>query len=250
MYDSLVVDVDSIDATSLQVMGLSYETMYNWRVAGVDRMGNATFSPSQSFTTIDSATASIGIVQLSSPADGAQGVSAYEELSWSAVDGATRYHLQVATDDIFENLIVNDSTITGTSFVTAVPYDYETTHYWRVRAGNATTFGLLSEEWSFTTATGVANESDEVPAELALGQNYPNPFNPSTRISYALPTAELVTIKVYDALGRPVTTLVDGQMPAGNHIAIWDGAGLTSGTYFYRMEAGDFVETRQMTLLK
>lgn len=75
------------------------------------------------------------------------------------------------------------------------------------------------------------------PATFALDQNFPNPFNPVTTIQYQLPTDSRVTLKVYDLLGREVTTLLNEDRPAGYHDVKWDAANVASGVYFYRMEA-------------
>ena len=88
-----------------------------------------------------------------------------------------------------------------------------------------------------------------------LSQNYPNPFNPSTRVEYNLPVSQHTTITVYNVLGRKVATLVDDVRSAGTHQAVWDGRDQSgqvaaSGVYFYRITAGDFIQTRKMTLLK
>lgn len=83
-----------------------------------------------------------------------------------------------------------------------------------------------------------------------LSQNYPNPFNPSTKINFSIPKAGFVTLKVYDMLGREVKTLVSDQLTAGEYVSEFDGALLSSGTYFYRIQAGDFVETKRMVLVK
>ncbi|ARA94337.1 hypothetical protein AWN76_015030 [Rhodothermaceae bacterium RA] len=90
---------------------------------------------------------------------------------------------------------------------------------------------------------------------FALDQNYPNPFNPTTQISFTLPEATSVRLAVYDLMGREVKTLVSQTMEAGQHTVTWNGrdaAGqpVASGTYFYRIEAGDFVAMKQMMLLK
>jgi hypothetical protein len=83
-----------------------------------------------------------------------------------------------------------------------------------------------------------------------LMQNYPNPFNPSTVISYQLPVASEVSLKVFDVLGREVAVLVSGRQKAGNYVVPFNGSGLSSGVYFYRLQAGQFVQTRKMMLVK
>ncbi|MCY3614213.1 MAG: family 16 glycosylhydrolase [Bacteroidetes bacterium] len=95
-------------------------------------------------------------------------------------------------------------------------------------------------------------DANELPKEIALDQNFPNPFNPSTSIRFALPESETVTLRVYDTLGRPAATLLD-QKPhtAGTHTVHFDGAGLASGVYLYRLEVGASVlMTRYMQLIK
>lgn len=89
------------------------------------------------------------------------------------------------------------------------------------------------------------------PEVFALEQNYPNPFNPSTRIQFALPQTSNVTLEVYDMLGRKVATLINGeQMSAAFHTVNFDASALSSGMYIYRIEAGNFVSTKKMMLIK
>jgi hypothetical protein len=83
-----------------------------------------------------------------------------------------------------------------------------------------------------------------------LSQNYPNPFNPSTTITYQIPELSFVTLKVYDVLGNEIATLVNEEKPAGRYEVEFDGTGLPSGIYFYRLQANDFVNTNKMILLK
>jgi hypothetical protein len=98
--------------------------------------------------------------------------------------------------------------------------------------------------------TSLGNAKVDIPRVFALDQNYPNPFNPTTVIRYQLPVASHVELKVYDILGREVTTLVNEQKPAGYYTVQFNAAGLASGVYFYRMKAGDFLETRKLTLIR
>jgi hypothetical protein len=88
-----------------------------------------------------------------------------------------------------------------------------------------------------------------IPRAYQLNQNYPNPFNPSTTIRYGLPQKSQVTLKVYNTLGQLVTTLVNGEQGAGYHEVRFDGSNLASGVYFYRLQAGNFVQTKKLLLL-
>jgi len=96
----------------------------------------------------------------------------------------------------------------------------------------------------------VASGPADIPADYRLSQNYPNPFNPTTRISYSIPEKAPVNIDVFDVLGRLVATLVNTEQDAGTYAVEFDGSGLSDGTYFYRLTAGAYTETRKMLLLK
>ncbi|MCK9210554.1 MAG: T9SS type A sorting domain-containing protein [Ignavibacteriaceae bacterium] len=89
-----------------------------------------------------------------------------------------------------------------------------------------------------------------MPTEFSLAQNYPNPFNPTTSLQYAVSSKQLVTIKVFDMLGREVAVLVNGEKEPGTYTAEFSTTGLASGTYLYRMQAGGFVQTKKMVVLK
>lgn len=108
------------------------------------------------------------------------------------------------------------------------------------------TFGFLE----VTGVTDVAGQNNLVPTSFALYNNYPNPFNPTTKIKYDLPKEAKVTLKVYDILGREVTTLVDTKQNAGYYEVNFDATRLASGVYIYRLMAGDFVQTKKMILMK
>jgi len=97
--------------------------------------------------------------------------------------------------------------------------------------------------------TGV-NEGNELPNKFNLSQNYPNPFNPSTTISFNLPSKSFVSLKVFDALGREVSILVSKELTAGSYSQQWNAENLPSGVYFYRLQAGNYSETRKLILLK
>ena len=103
----------------------------------------------------------------------------------------------------------------------------------------------------YTPAVGIHTTSKEFPIRYDLKQNYPNPFKPVTNISYTLPLSGNVSLVIYNLLGEEVSRLVDDkQRQVGEYIASWDASHMTSGIYFYRLQAGDFVRTRKMVLLK
>ena len=115
--------------------------------------------------------------------------------------------------------------------------------------GNTPDVGLIRIGLQTSNPNGVA-QSGELPVTFALEQNYPNPFNPSTAIRYQLAATAHVTLKVYDILGREVASLVNEVKPGGSFESTWDASAVASGMYIYRIEAGTFVQSRKMLLLK
>jgi hypothetical protein len=106
---------------------------------------------------------------------------------------------------------------------------------------------------TFTTVKEL--DKDLLPTEFALDQNYPNPFNPSTHVKFAVPTRSNVNITIYNVLGQRVKTLVNSDFEAGFYEVQWDSTNdnnkeVASGMYFYKIEAGDFTDTKKMMLLK
>ncbi len=98
---------------------------------------------------------------------------------------------------------------------------------------------------------GVTSVTDsKVIASYELGQNYPNPFNPATTISFDLPRSSSVRLTVFDVMGREVAVLVDNTLSAGTHSVSFNATNLASGTYIYRLSAGEFVQTRKMVVVK
>jgi hypothetical protein len=98
--------------------------------------------------------------------------------------------------------------------------------------------------------TGIHDHGSLIPSEYKLYQNYPNPFNPTTTIQFDIPKTSFVTLKVYNVLGQEVTTLVNEKREAGRYEVPFDGSKLTSGVYFYRLGAGEFVSVKKLILMK
>ncbi len=98
--------------------------------------------------------------------------------------------------------------------------------------------------------TGVKEIKVKIPSEFSLAQNYPNPFNPSSIIEFKLASRQFITLKVYDILGKEIKTLVNEERPAGSYSVLFNAAGISSGVYFYKIQAGKFSETKKMILLR
>ena len=92
--------------------------------------------------------------------------------------------------------------------------------------------------------------TEAIPTDYSLSQNYPNPFNPSTIIEFKIPEVGLVTLKIYDLLGREVKILVNEEMQPGVYKIDFNASSFASGIYFYTLNAGEFISTKKMVLLK
>jgi hypothetical protein len=102
----------------------------------------------------------------------------------------------------------------------------------------------------YGTFVGLINQPEVVPGTFSLSQNYPNPFNPSTTIRYGLPQRQQVLLTLFNTLGQRVATLVREEKEAGYHEVKFDATGLSSGVYFYRLQAGNYVATKKLLLLR
>jgi len=108
----------------------------------------------------------------------------------------------------------------------------------------------IHEFYSGRIVSDVREDEENQPLTFELRQNYPNPFNPTTTVVYQLPKASKVSLKVYNILGKEVAELVNAEQNPGTYKVSFNGAGLASGVYFYRIIAGDFAASRKMILLK
>ena len=108
--------------------------------------------------------------------------------------------------------------------------------------------GVFEYSW---LSTGITNGDNKVGAQIFdLLQNYPNPFNPTTRIGFQIANGAWVSLRVFDLLGREVSTLVNEQMKPGRYEVTFDGSALASGVYYYRLEAGPSVTMKKLLLLR
>ncbi len=110
--------------------------------------------------------------------------------------------------------------------------------------------GVILKTTTGGNLLGIEPISLEVPNKYSLSQNYPNPFNPSTTIKFDIPKESNVKVSVFDILGNEVQSLIDENVKAGEYKVTWDGTNYASGIYFYKLQAGEFTQTRKMLLIK
>lgn len=194
----------------------------------------------------------VGMPVLTSPQNNSTGISLTPQLQWNTVSGAANYRLQLSTDSNFVTMLINDSTLSTNSYsVLSGVLQNNMRYYWRVQAKNGNGSGLYSGTWNFNTSlTGISQINTEISGEFRLYNNYPNPFNPSTTIKFDLPKNAFTMLIVYDAAGREVKTLVNENLSAGTYSYSFNAEGLSSGIYFYRIEAGEFSNIKKMILVK
>jgi hypothetical protein len=191
-------------------------------------------------------------------------------------DGDSLEYIENLSDFVFNMLYENyqyvDSVLYADSVAEAYAGNHNTTTYYNKFWETAKNFTIgLFQKASYSIAcviysewidagglTDISDDKNELPSGFNLSQNYPNPFTPSTAIKYTIPSviasgtkqSQFVTLKVYDLLGNEVVTLINEEKSAGSYEVNFNAAGLPSGIYFYKLQAGSFIETRKMVLLK
>jgi fibronectin type 3 domain-containing protein len=217
---------------------LSDGTNYTYRILALNSVGNSSYSNEVS-----------GITPLNSPTDlsAEKTIIGFVLLKWkdnSLSEMGFTIERKSGTDSYSKltDVSANDTSYTDEQVIDGNQY------YYKVIAFNE----IVSSEYSNEVSILFTDVLDEetIPKEFSLHQNYPNPFNPSTVIGYELPQESYVTLKIYDMLGREVSTLVNELENAGKHKIKFYAEGLGGGIYFYKLIAGEFSKTAKMLLLK
>jgi len=198
----------------------------------------------------------LGSFSLLSPGDGETvdaSVVTWESTTDPDPGDTVSYCVYYSTDSTFS---VQDSMVCDLSETTyTLSVADSTTYYWKVKAYDQWGAYRWSDQvWSFyftvETFTPPYEGGSTLPQAFALSQNYPNPFNPITEVRYNLPIDCLMRLEVYTILGQKVASLVEGEQKAGYKTARRDASSVASGIYFYRLQAGGFVQTRKMVLIR
>jgi hypothetical protein len=245
MCGTLIVNDSTVTDTARIVRGYPGLTPVYWRVRSRNAAGASAFSGA--FTFMSGIPA---VAVLTYPPNVTVDLPIHLSLNWGKTAGATSYRVQLALNAIFSPVTM-DSIVAADTTVSAPALDPFKIYFWRVKARNGVGEAAWTTYYRFRTVQVAGVEEEEAfPTDYALAQNYPNPFNPVTNIRFTVPRSGHVRLAVFDLLGREVASLVDSELPAGSYTVQWDGAGVASGMYLYRMQAGDFVRINRMLLLR
>ncbi len=238
--------IDSTTDTVKTITGLLKSKRYYWRV---QIKGTAGLGPwSDVWQIITAGPVPCKPESIAATQDSAQFGYVGFRFSWKRVEYADQYLLQIANDSTFVHL--NASTSTSDTVKQLFGFLSGQQYYLRVQASNVIGSGPWSDVSVFPQAGTDVKAEEGTPTEYSLSQNYPNPFNPTTRIKFALPQRALTRITIYDLLGREVQTPINKELGAGFYEFSINVSSIPSGVYFYRIQAGDFLQTKKMILLK
>lgn len=175
-------------------------------------------------------------------------------ISWVVPSGSgsgLTYELEYSNNPSFANSTVINNI--NTNHLSVSSLSGNTSYFWRVRSKNAGgNYSFHSNMGVFKVTEGATDvkETELVPERYSLSQNFPNPFNPTTVINYELPFSGNVSLRVYDVIGREVTTLVNETQQAGSYSVNFNASNLATGVYYYKISAGSFVSVKKMILVK
>ena len=238
------ITLSDITDTTVTLENLNYDSRYFWKVRGINLLDNGPWSEVYSFSTGLPIPDFPVLVHPQNDDDLRPPI----RFGWNSTEFTDSSHLQVSQDELFKN-IVFDSTLSKQT-VEIAALDEIKKYYWRLKSINR----LFTSEWSevrnFNLMSLTNTEDELVIEEFALHQNFPNPFNPSTVITFDVKNVQDVKVQVFDLSGRLVKTLVNNKTSPGRHQVVFDASTLSSGVYLLRMQAGYFIDTKKITLIK
>jgi hypothetical protein len=252
-FASLVKDSTGLTGTSLAVSNLTRGTRYYWRVKSNSPL-SSDWSATAKFKTTPAAPT------LVSPENWADVEGCSSVLTWRKASLAEKYRIQLCKLSSFTGPVTDVDNLTDTTYTLAA---VNGGRYWRVASKYGTSYSEWSSVWHLNFSDWCdcsdpspckvsvpADTVNGIPSVFALNQNYPNPFNPTTTIDFDLPVESEVHLSVFNVLGEEIDRLVDESLKPGSYQIKWDGKDLPSGVYFYRLLAGEYLEMKQMLLMR
>lgn len=242
--------VEKVEFDSNPVIQLEWEMIHYWRVRGENINGTGEWSSVWSFTTLSEPQPPVFLTNFPLSVEISAGSLYSFRLDSTVTDpdnSFTELTVDIQAPDVSNFDVVYNTETSLVNIQTSAAGTFEIT--FKVTDPDGLEAIAVME---LIIQTGVSTEGgvNGIPQKVLLLQNYPNPFNPSTLIQYQLPVTSNVRLEVYDLLGRKVATLVNGIVPSGYHTATFDGSGISSGIYIYRLQTGHHVMIKQMMLLK
>ena len=247
-FTSFISDYSNKDlgnVTTFGITGLSDNTTYYIRLRAYNSYGTSTNS--------NTVTALTPMIPIGTPAaTAATSITTTSfNANWNSVSGAIGYCLDVSNDNGFTSCVssYNDRDVLNVTSYSVTGLTPNTPHYYRVRAYNS---GGTSSNSNIISVTlvDIKENADLIPTEFKLNQNYPNPFNPSTKIQFSIPKEVMVRLSIYNTIGQEVSKLVNQELGVGTYSVDFDATELPNGIYFYKIQAGEFTQTKKMILLK
>lgn len=156
-------------------------------------------------------------------------------------------YLNIDVTNLVQDMINNPATSYGFIIMSYLEYPYCSLNFASSDCADVSKHPVLQIIY---TTTGIQNTSAEVPASYKIYQNFPNPFNPVTNIKFDIPKSSNTKVIIYDVLGKEAAVLVNEFLNPGSYNVTWNGSNFSSGQYFYRIESGDFSETKKLMLIK
>jgi hypothetical protein len=250
-------DTDSNSLTPEE--NLTDNSQFGWMVTANDMHGAQSSSDSSYFYTDAFPEPPLNFATVA-PENNAEGIATEVEFAWNETDDPDpveeiHYQLVYATDWADSSTYVFSELIQDTSLT--VSLEDNSQYYWIVVAMDTDGFMVGSNDnIPNTMVVGTLSiDGADIPEVFALHQNYPNPFNPTTQIRYDLPEDAMVSITIYDLMGRSIKSLVNSNQSAGYRSVQWNatnnlGEPVSAGMYIYMIQAGKFSQTKKMVLLK
>ena len=245
IFQNIIFD-NQIGPTPIRNLnGLNSNKTFFWRVKTMNGGVESDWSQIWKFTTLLQKPEKVVLAQ---PFNKAVISSDTIKFAWNNSKSLTnKYWFEYSTDSLFSNSTI-DSMLTDTS--STITNLSNNQYWWRVKGKNSAGWGNYSELYTFSILITNLFAEDQIPDNFRLDQNYPNPFNPSTTIKFSLPKATQVDLSLYNLLGEKVLEVFNEYMNAGNYEKNINLQTLSSGIYVYKLNAGEFIQTRKMILLK
>ena len=251
-FTAHIIDTTGLTSTILNLHNLLKATTYFWKVTAAMEIGNDISSPIWKFHTLGSVTPPSQVV-LISPPNHSKPTQNVDELpphrlnfEWNVSEGAINYEFQISKDSLFSLFDLDDSTIIDPT--SRFPAQKNTQYWWRVRAKNNVGWGQFSESWTFSDVIYLGVKDND---KLSLSfTSHPNPFSTKTTISYSLDQPTVISLKLFDLLGREISSLASGFTDAGKHSLSFDGSSLSNGAYILRLEANGITASQIINIVK